>query len=101
MARYEHEPQHIVTDVVIHGSSEIGHLHLAFGHLAAEVFVLAVDQRTVAKEVDGSMLRRAHQPGAGIFGNPRVWPLFESRDQSVLREPFGYAHVADDAGQPG
>ena len=101
MARNEYQPQHVVTDVVIHGSSEIGNLQLAFGHLAAEVFVFAVDQRAAAKEVDGSMLCRTHQPGSGIVGYPGLGPLLESSDQSVLREFLGYAHVADDTSQPG
>src|ERR1700752_21397 len=97
MARYENQPQHVLTDVVVHGSGKIWNLHLAFGHLAAEVFMLAVDQRAAAKEVDGSMLRRTHQPGSRILGYPGLAPLLESRDQRVLREFFGYAHVADDA----
>ena len=101
MARNEHQPQHIVTDRVIHGSRKIGYLHFLLGHLAAEIFVFAVNQRTSSQIVDRSMFRRAHEPGSGIIRDPRLWPFLQRNHQGILRQFFGDSHVPDEPSQPG
>jgi hypothetical protein len=47
------------------------------------------------------MLGSGHQPRAWIVGNTRLGPLLEGGDQSILREVFGEADIAHDAGQSG
>src|SRR5215472_18189256 len=101
MTRDEYQAQHVVSDVVIHSSGEIRHLHLAFGHFAPEDFMLALSHRAVANVVDGSMFRRPHEPRAWILWNAGFRPLLECYDQGVLGEFFRHAHVMDVASQPG
>jgi hypothetical protein len=43
------------------------------------------------------MLRGAHKPRARLFGDTRVGPLLERRDERVLRELLREADVADDS----
>ncbi len=47
------------------------------------------------------MLGGGHQPGAGIVWDPRLRPLLERGDKSILREILGDADIAHDARQPG
>ena len=51
--------------------------------------MLAVKKRVTAEVIDGTMLRRGHQPGAGIFGNTRFRPLLESGDEGILGQVLG------------
>ena len=51
--------------------------------------------------VDGAVLRRRHQPGAGVSRHARRGPLLERRDQRVLRQLLGQADVAHHARQAG
>ena len=39
--------------------------------------------------VDGAIFHRGHEPPARILWHARFRPLFERRDQSVLRQAFG------------
>ena len=41
----------------------------------------------------------SHAPG--LFGTPTSRPLLERRHQRILRELFGHADVADEAGEAG
>ena len=47
------------------------------------------------------MLGGGHKPCARIIRHARLRPLLESGDQSVLRQIFGHADVADDARKTG
>src|SRR5581483_7781609 len=101
MTRDEYQAQHVVTDVVVHGSSKIGHLHFALGHFAAKHFMLFIDEGAAPEEIDSSMFRRSHEPCAGIFRNARFGPLFQCDHQSVLRKFFRDTDISYDASQPG
>jgi len=101
MAGDEYQPQQIVANIVIHGSSEVGDCIFTLGEFAAENLVLAVDQCPSAEVVDGAMFRRGHQPGARILGDARFRPLLKSGNQCVLCEFLGNPNVAYDSSQPG
>src|SRR5437762_2275916 len=47
------------------------------------------------------MLCRRHQPGARLLGNARLRPLFQCRNQSILREFLGQSDIAHHPRQPG
>jgi hypothetical protein len=47
------------------------------------------------------MLRRGHEPGAGVVRDAFGRPLLEGGHQRILSELFGQADVADDAGEAG
>jgi len=69
--------------------------------LATEFRVLSLEQLVAAQSVEGAMLGRSHEPGAGVVRNARLRPLLERDHERVLRQLFGHAHVADDPGQAG
>ena len=69
--------------------------------LAAELLVLALEQRVAAQQIDRAMLRRGHEPGAWIVRDARLRPLLERGDERVLRELLGQADVAHDAREAG
>jgi hypothetical protein len=45
--------------------------------------------------INRPMLCGCHQPGAGIIRDAIARPLFECRDESILRQFFGHPDVAD------
>src|SRR5260370_6024076 len=47
------------------------------------------------------MLRGGHEPGARVVRDARLRPLLECRDQRVLRQVLGQAHVSHDPCQAG
>ena len=63
--------------------------------------MLAVDQGMSAKLVDGAMFRGGHEPGTGILGNARLWPLLKRGNEGVLGQFLGDADVAYDARESG
>ena len=63
--------------------------------------MLALEELVAAKEIDGTMLRCGHQPGAGIVRNTRFRPTLEGDDESVLREFLGQTDIADDTSEAG
>ena len=63
--------------------------------------MLALEKFVAAKVVHGAMFCRAHEPGAGIVRNAGLGPAFECGDESVLREFFSKANVANDARESG
>src|SRR5260370_22311819 len=63
--------------------------------------MLALEKLIPAKVIDRTMLRGGHEPGAWVVWDARLWPLFEGRDESVLRELLGKANVAHDAREAG
>jgi hypothetical protein len=100
MAGREHQPQQIVTNVVVHGSSEIRLRHLALSFMA-EFFELALETLVASHTIDGAMLGGGHQPGAWVVRNAGAWPLFERGDESVLGKFFGHTNIAHDSRQAG
>src|SRR6267143_3186426 len=97
MAGYEYEAQEVVANVIVDRGFEIRHRHLLLGlDLAAEFFVLALEPLVSAQEIDCTMLRGSHQPGARIVRDARLRPLLERGDESVLRQLLGMTHIAHD-----
>ena len=66
----------------------------------ASFFMLALAQLVAAEKIDGAVLGRGHQPGTGPVRNSGLGPLLERRDQRVLRQLLGEAHVAQHAREP-
>ena len=60
---------------------------------AGELFVLALSDGVVAKEVDGAAFGGGGEPGRWIIGDTRLRPLFECGDERFLREIFGEADI--------
>src|SRR5688500_870775 len=69
-------------------------LHL---RLARDFRVLGVEHLVATEVIEGAMLRSCHQPCRRIARDSRRGPLFQGRDESILREVFGEANVADNA----
>ncbi len=67
MTGREHEAQEIVADVIVErgGQLPLGTLLAGF-ELVPELGVLALEQLAAAQDIDGAMLRRGHEPGAGV-----------------------------------
>ena len=102
MARREDQPQQVVADVVVHRGLEIAREGvLPLFEIVTELVVLAIEHLAAAEMIDGAMLGGGHQPGAGVVRNARRRPLFERRDERVLREIFGEPDVAHDAREAG
>ena len=100
MAGREDQAQQIVPHVVVEGGVEVrgGAPRL---ELVAQLLVLAIEPRLPPQQIDGAVLGRGHQPGAGIVGDAGPGPLLEGRDERVVCEVLGSADVADDAGESG
>jgi len=76
--------------------------HCLFEHLTViDNLCLAPVHVRAAQAVDRAMLGRGHQPGAGVVGDAGLWPLFQRRDQRLLREVLGQADVAHETRQTG
>src|SRR5258708_23074701 len=102
MTRSKHQAQEVVADVILHCGIQMGSSSFLSGlELPSELLVLPLQHLPASKEVDGAMLRRGHEPGTRVVRDARLRPLFERRDQSVLREILGDPDVADDPGQTG
>ena len=69
--------------------------------LAAELLVLALEQRCVGAAVDRAVLGGGHEPGARVVRDARLRPLLERGDERVLRQLLGEADVAHDPREPG
>jgi hypothetical protein len=94
MAGDEHEAEKIIAHIVIELSFKIRHSHLLGLKLAAKFLVFEFQPRAPAEVIDSAMLGCGHEPGARIFRYARLRPLFERRDQSVLRQVFREANIA-------
>jgi hypothetical protein len=55
--------------------------------------VFALGDSVAAEEIDGASLCGGGEPGAGIFGDAGLRPLFEGGDEGFLGEVFGEADV--------
>src|SRR5262245_26595600 len=97
----EHETQEVVTDVVVDCSVEVhrGQIALHF-QLAAELFVLALEELVPPEEVDRAMLGGGHEPGARLVRDARLRPPLECRDERLLGEVLGHPDVAYQPREP-
>ena len=84
------------------GSSRLelrsGTVVLECGQVAGEVLVFALGDGVAAEEIDGAAFGGGGEPGAGIFGDAGLRPLFEGGEEGLLGEVFGQADVAGEAG---
>lgn len=94
MTRGEDEPEQVVAHIVIERIEIDG----GFGLCGLKDFlVFLLETFVAAQEVDGAKLRRGHEPRGGIVGDAGLGPLLERGYESVLREFFREANIADDA----
>ena len=102
MAGDEHQPEEIVADVVIDRHVTLGHGEILLDlEIAPDHVVLLRQERLPTHEVDRPPPADGHEPGARVVRDTLRGPLLERRDERVLGEILGEAHVADDASQPG
>ena len=78
---------------------EVGHGLLEGGEVAGEVLVFALGDGVAAEEIDGAAFGGGGEPCGGVFGNSGLRPLLERGDECFLREVFGEADVAGEAGE--
>ena len=102
MAGREHQAQEVVSDVIVDRAVEIRHGHLLLCiELATKFLVLALEELFSAEQVDRTMLRRGHQPGAWVVRDPRLRPLLQRGDEGILCELLGKTDVAHDPRETG
>ena len=98
----EDQAQQLVADIVVHGRLDRRDAGLVlFRKVAADLGVLAREHPVAPQSVDGPALGRSVQPGAGIGRNPGSRPIRQGRDEGILRQLLGQAHVAHHPGQAG
>jgi hypothetical protein len=85
MAGREHQPQEIITDVVIERGVEIRGRVLLRRQLDADLLVLPGDPFAPAQLVDRAALGGGHQPGPRVVRNAGFGPALEGDDERVLR----------------
>ena len=67
VAGREHQPQQIVTDLIVERIVEIRHAHFLLGvQLVPDLLVFALDAFAAAMHVNRAMLGGGHEPGSGI-----------------------------------
>ena len=90
--------QEVVADIVVERSARVpgGQLLLQFGFVA-ELRMLAFEQLVPPQQIDAAALGGRHQPGAGPVGDAVARPMFERRDQRLLRQLLGEADIAQHA----
>ena len=102
MTGREHKAQQVVTDVIVDRGVEIRHGYLLLGlELPTELLVLALEPLVSPQQVDRTMLRRSHEPGARIVRDARLRPPLERGDERILRELLGETDVAYDPREAG
>ena len=101
MAGDEDELEKIVAHVIIERAVEIGRSHLSDLKFAAQFLMLAIEQGIAAEEIDGAAFGGGGEPCAGFFGDSGSRPLFQGGEKGFLREVFGEADVACEAGEAG
>jgi hypothetical protein len=94
VAGSEHQPQHVVADVVVDGG-DVGDGHGR--RLVRDRLVLLLDTLASAKRVDRAVLRGGHEPRTGVGWHTVRGPRLECGDQRILRELLGEPDVADHA----
>jgi hypothetical protein len=94
MTADEHEPQHVVVDVVDGGAGVVvDRLGQVVGDHRGGPVVLGA----LAERVDRATLRGGHEPGTRILRDARMGPLRERGDDRVLCDVLGERNVAHDA----
>src|ERR1700684_778756 len=101
MTGYEHQPQKVVSELIVQGTDQVRDNQFPRRKLAAKLIEFAFQPRASAKAVDGTMLCGGHQPGPWIFRDARLRPLLKRCYQRILGEVFGYAEVAHHTHQAG
>lgn len=105
MARDEHEPQKVVADVLVDDRLQLRSLRGRRGGLLLDLVVLAALHLAPPQLVERAVLRRGHEPGAGVVRDPARGPALHRHDQRLLREVLGEPDVAhhahEAADQPG
>src|SRR6202041_2347489 len=95
VARYENEAQQVVANIIVERGFEIRHGHLLLRlKFPTQLRVLEFEALVASPEIDGTILRGSHKPGAWIIRNSGLRPLLEGSDESVLSEFLGEANVA-------
>ena len=97
MTRGEDQPQQIIADIVFESGVEVGHVVRL--HFVDQLLVLVLGERVMAEVIDAAAFGDRHQPRRRIARNALGRPLFERRDQRVLREVFGKTDIARHARQ--
>src|SRR3984957_12674182 len=98
VARYENEAQQVVANIIVERGFEIRHGHLLLRlKLATQLRMLEFEALVASPEIDGTILRGSHKPGARVIGNSGLRPLLECCDESILSEFLGKPGVADDS----
>ena len=99
--RLEAEERHEEAIVVVDGGVEIVHRAVASVLDATDdLLLLSLEHPAAAKEVDGAVLRRGHEPGARVVRDACLRPLLERGDERVLRQVLGEADVPHDPDEP-
>ena len=60
--------------------------------------VFTLGDGVAAEEIDGAVFGGGGEPCAGVFGDSGSRPLFQGGEEGFLREVFGEADVAGEAG---
>ena len=96
----EHQAQEVVADVIVHRGLKVRRSHLKLGlDLATDFLVLALEQRSPAQQVDRTMLRGGHEPGARVVRDARLRPPLERGDSSRRSGPPPAAVRANRSGR--
>ena len=98
MAGDEDEAEEVIADGVVESGIEVGRGLFEGFEFAAELFVFALGDGVAAEEIDGATFGDGGEPCRGIIGDAGLRPLFECGDKRFLREVFGQADVASEAG---
>ena len=101
MAGDEDEAEEVVADGVVESGVEVGRGLFEGFEFAGELFVFALGDGVAAEEIDGAAFGGGGEPCRGIIGDARLRPLFQGGDECFLREVFGEADVAGEAGESG
>src|SRR5258708_4394471 len=102
MTGYEHEAQEVIADVIVKRGIEIRHRTLLLGlELATKLLMLALKPLVSAEQVNRTVFRGGHEPGARVVRDARVRPLLERGNESVLGEFLGKTHIAHDPCETG
>jgi hypothetical protein len=91
----KYQAQEIVPDIVGPGFHFGGCFHLPALKATPQFLMLLFGPFVPPQMINRPMLRGCHQPGAGITRDAIARPLFECRDESILRQFFGHPDVAD------
>ena len=97
----EHQPQHVVADVLVDGLQHrvvLGvRVELAGLEVAADLLLFAAEPLVSPDQVDGAVFGGGHEPGPRVVRDTRLRPLLQRGDERVLGEFLGEADVAHDA----